>query len=126
MTEFFAYEDLTWPEVAELPREVPLIVPLGSGYDRGELARQLGNPPRVGVLPPIPFGWKASGLAVPKIMLGRYAGNLVTTLREDGFTRAFALTPPGEDGRPYFALPAAEMHLALPNAEGDKEPIPPD
>lgn len=28
MTEFFHYDDLTWPEVAELPRDVPLVLPL--------------------------------------------------------------------------------------------------
>ena len=33
MTEFFNYDELTWPEVAELPRDVPLILPLGRGYD---------------------------------------------------------------------------------------------
>ena len=32
MTEFFHYDDLTWPEVAELPRDVPLVLPLGSSF----------------------------------------------------------------------------------------------
>ena len=65
MTDLFAYDELTWPEVADLTRDLPLVIPLGSGYDLAQLATALGNPPRVGLLPPIPFGWRGSGLAVP-------------------------------------------------------------
>ena len=32
MTVFFQYDTLTWPEVAALPRDIPLILPLGEGY----------------------------------------------------------------------------------------------
>lgn len=53
MSDFFAYDELTWPEVTELPRDVPLIIPLGSGYDASAplstglslLAASLGIPP---------------------------------------------------------------------------------
>ncbi len=126
MTEFFAYDELTWPDVARLPRDVPLILPLGTGYDLGELAQRLGNPPRVGLLPPFPFGWEGSGIEVPKIVLGRYVGNLVHSLREDLFTRAYLLTPPGQDGKPYFALPAPEHQIALEPHNGRAAAIPPD
>ena len=126
MTEFFAYEDLTWPEVADLPRDVPLILPLGSGYDLDELAARLGGPPRVGMLPPFPFGWRASGLELARIILGRYVGNLVRSMGEDGFTRAYLLTPPGEDGRPFLPYPDAGMQIAVRTAVGIAEPLPPD
>ncbi len=126
MTEFFAYEDLTWPDVARLPRDLPLILPLGTGYDLEELAQRLGNPARVGLLPAFPFGWQGSGLEVPKIVLGRYVGNLVRSLREDLFTRAYLLTPPGQGGKPYFALPAPEHQIALEPHNGHAAPIPPD
>ena len=33
MTDFFPYDELTWPEVADLPRNTPLVLSLGSGYD---------------------------------------------------------------------------------------------
>ena len=62
MTSFFAYDTLTWPEVAALRRDTPLVIPLGEGYDRARLAETLGDPPRVGLLPPIPYGWPGSGL----------------------------------------------------------------
>ena len=69
MTEIFHYENLTWPEVAELPRDVPLVLPLGSSFDSEKVAAQLGHPQRLGILPSIPFGWRGSGLAVPEPLL---------------------------------------------------------
>jgi creatinine amidohydrolase len=93
-TEFFAYETLTWPEVAALPRDCPLVVPLGDGYDRERLAQALGRPPRIGLLPALPFGWRGSGLAVAEPLLGALVANLLDSLREDGFSRVYALTPP--------------------------------
>lgn len=65
MTDIFHYDDLTWPEVADLPRDTPLVLSLGSSYDFERVATQLGNPLRLGVLPSFPFGWRGSGLAVP-------------------------------------------------------------
>ena len=69
MTEFFPFDQLTWPDVAALPRYTPLVIPLGVGYPMDQLANALGDPPRVGMLPPIPFGWPGSGLAVPSPIL---------------------------------------------------------
>ncbi len=60
MTDFFHYDDLTWPEVADLPRDIPLLLPLGSGWDFNLVAAQLGNPDRLGILPSFPFGWRGS------------------------------------------------------------------
>ena len=90
---YFNYDELTWPEVADLPRNIPLILPLGSNYDLERLAGQLSNPPRIGLLPPFPFGWRGCGLEVPEQVLGAYIDNLINSLRDDGFTRVYALTP---------------------------------
>ena len=95
MTGYFAFENLTWPGVAALPRQVPLVIPLGSGYDLSRLASLLGNPSQVGLLPPIPFGWKGSRLAVDELLLANLLDNLSGSLREDGFTEVFLLVPPG-------------------------------
>lgn len=97
MTRFFAFDTLTWPEVAALPRHTPLLVPLGNDYSRGRLAESLGYPERIGLLPPLPFGWRDSDLAVPEPILGQLLRHLLDSLRDDGFTRVFALTPPGLD-----------------------------
>ena len=59
MTEFFPYENLTWPEAADLPRDVPLVLPLGSSFDSEKVAARLGNPSRLGIMiPSFPFGWR--------------------------------------------------------------------
>ena len=58
MTTFFNYDGMTWDKVSELPRDTPLVLPLGSGYDLSLLASQLSDPPQIGLLPPFPFGWR--------------------------------------------------------------------
>jgi creatinine amidohydrolase len=97
MTEIFSYENLTWPEVAGLRRDTPLVIPLGSGWDPGLLAESLGGPASIGLLPAIPYGWRGSEVEVPAPLLGAFAGNLLDSLRDDGFTRVYALTPQGID-----------------------------
>lgn len=108
MTEFFAYEDLTWPEIEALRRDLPLLLPLGGGYPLDRAAQTLGNPPQVGLLPAFPYGWEGSGLALPELLVGAYLRNLLDSLRADGFSRVFALTPQGFDadlGAQRIALP---------------------
>jgi len=39
MTDFFAYDALTWPDVAALRRDTPLVIPLGQGYNGGGAGR---------------------------------------------------------------------------------------
>jgi creatinine amidohydrolase len=128
MTDFFAYDELTWPEVADLPRDLPLVIPLGSGYDFTQLASALGNPPRAGLLPPIPFGWRGSGLAVPEAILGRYVANLLDSLRDDGFTRVYDLAPQGLDPQSFASIPNIESRISLPNPSHYTPPtfLPPD
>ena len=125
MTEFFAYDALTWPEVADLPRDTPLILPLGEGYPLDALAHGLDDPPRVGLLPPIPFGWPGSGLAVPEELLGRLVTNLLDSLRDDGFTRVHALIPQGINldlGDGCIDLPRPS-HSDLSKGRSPAEPI---
>lgn len=97
MTEIFSYETLTWAEVAGLRRDTPLVIPLGSGWDPGLLAEPLGRPASLGLLPAIPYGWRGSEVEVPTPVLGAFVGNLIESLRDDGFTRVYALTPQGVD-----------------------------
>lgn len=97
MAEFFRFDDLTWPEVADLPRDLPLVLPLGTGYLQPVLEKALAFPTRIGLLPAFPFGWPGSGLELPEPTLATYLKNLLDSLREDGFTRVYALTPPGID-----------------------------
>ena len=128
MTDFFPYEELTWPEVAELPRQTPLVLPLGSGYDFNLLVSQLGNPVRIGLLPPVPFGWRGSGLPIPEPVFFQYIANLLNSLCEDGFSQVFCLTPQGLDPQSFSRLLSASSHLVLPHSSQrqDTVPVPPD
>jgi creatinine amidohydrolase len=115
VTSFFDYEILTWPEVDALPRDCPLVIPLGVGYSMEWLASALGNPPRAGMLPPIPFGWAGSGLRVEERWLGALLANLLDSLRDDGFSRVYALTPQGDATFNKLGLGAARIALRHPS-----------
>jgi creatinine amidohydrolase len=109
MDLFFPYENLTWPEVAALPRTTALVIPFGTGYDSGALARRLEDPERMALLPAIPFGWPGSALKLPTPVLEAYVRNLLNSLREDGFTRVYVLV-----NNDVPRLLAAESIITLP------------
>ncbi len=127
MTDFFLYEELTWPEAADLPRNTPLILPLGSGYDLSRLAEQLGHPPRIGLLPSLPFGWRGSGLTTPETVLIEMLANLIQSLHDDGFTQVHCLAPQGflPQGQPSCtSLPL--LRLPHPSQSASAGMLPPD
>jgi creatinine amidohydrolase len=113
---FFQYDEMTWPEVAALPRDTPLILPLGSGCNLNLLAEQLRNSPRIGLLPAFPFGWRGSGLEVPDAIFTQYIMNLLDSLRDDGFSRVYCLAPQGIDPQSSFIKSYSPSILRLPNA----------
>src|SRR5258706_3027647 len=90
-TEFFKYDDLSWDNVADIPRDTPLVLPLGSGYDLEQLAQQLTDPIRIGLLPTFPFGWRGSGRAVPDNIFTQYIANLLDSVLDECFTHACCL-----------------------------------
>lgn len=118
MTQIFAYENMTWPEIDELPRDTPLIIPLGGDYPVERILSSLSNPNRIGILPSIPFGWRGSGLEVDDHLLEALLTNLVHSLRDDGFARVYALTPQGLD----FNLDATRV--AQPHKTQNKPILP--
>jgi creatinine amidohydrolase len=120
MTQFFSYEELTWPEVQALPRDIPLVLPLGGGYSLDLLAEALGNPGRIGLLPAFPFGWAGSGLRLDERLSGAYLANLLDSLQDQGFSRAWALVPTGINlglGPRQIALPAPNSGPPIPLPE---------
>jgi creatinine amidohydrolase len=108
MTRFFTFDTLTWPEVANLDKTTPLVLPLGNGYEPNDIAVTLGNPPTIGLLPNFPFGWRGSGLEIHASILERYVKNLLDSLRDGGFSYVYALTSPGID------LALGDFHITLP------------
>ena len=119
---FFNYDELTWDVVAQLPRNTPLILPLGSGYNLDLLADQLSNPPRIGILPAFPFGWRGSGLELPEQIFFQYITNLLESLRDEGFTQVYCLAPQGIDPQSAFILNRSAFILRLPNPSQNNQP----
>ncbi|HTX92850.1 MAG TPA: creatininase family protein [Anaerolineales bacterium] len=107
----FRFEELTWPEVAALPRNLPLVLPLGNYSSWDELPGRLDTRLDVGVLPAIPFGWRGSGLEVRKDVFSALVHNLVGNLLEDGFASVHVVAPEELD------LGADLSTLILPNAQ---------
>jgi creatinine amidohydrolase len=90
------YQDLTWPEVAALPRDLPLVLPLGAGYDPGQLAAAL-DAEGLCMLPPLPYGWAGSAVDVGPDLLRRAVEGLFSAPREEGFTRLVAAHQGADD-----------------------------
>jgi creatinine amidohydrolase len=85
------YADLTWPEVAELPRQLPLVIPLGDeAYDLKAAARALRADTLV-TLPAVPYGFPQPGglgdLTAGRGLLRRVLLGIVRELRAQGFAR---------------------------------------
>lgn len=127
MTRYFNYADLTWPEVAALPRNTPLIIPLGERYPLEKLSESLGNPSSVGLLPPIPYGWEGSGLRLDDQLLEQFLSNLLASLRDDGFSQVYTLTPPGiAQGLGVLRIALSPNKINLPDLPAKTFIIPPD
>ncbi len=65
MTNAIVYDELTYPEIAALPRDLPLVIPLGQGHPSGEIARTLRSqlahkPAAYALLPALPDSWGQS------------------------------------------------------------------
>ena len=93
----FRLDELTWPEIAALPRSTALVLPFGGLPDPETLSKLIQTSGPIGLLPSIPFGWPGSGLDVPKETFDLVVRNLVYNLLEDGFTKVLVLVPPGLD-----------------------------
>jgi len=121
MPDFFRFDELTWPEVAALPRQTPLLLPLGSLPEYAHLPASLKATQPIGILPGIPFGWAGSGLEVRPQVFAALLHNLVGNLLEDGFTSIHVLAPPGLDlgaDNSTIVLPGQAENLSENDAHG--------
>ncbi len=107
MAKVIYYENLTWPEVAELPRDLPLVLPLGDGYDPHAVAVALGVE-QVCMLPPLPYGWAGSLITVSEEMLRQVVAGLFSGPHQEGFTRLYVLHAGRED---LDMLGVHQLHL---------------
>jgi creatinine amidohydrolase len=120
MSNQFSFDELTWPEVAALPRLTPLVLPLGAGC-----ARQYLPSGEIGLLPALPFGWPGSGLEVPPAVFAELVRSLLSNLLEDGFSDVRVLVPPGVDLGPGIPQERAGHGPAgdFPLSEADLEKV---
>jgi creatinine amidohydrolase len=128
-----AYADLTYPEIAALPRDATLVIPLGAGpYDLEDAGQKLKAETLV-VLPAIPFGFPGAGpgmlaeLGVGRGILRRVLLGIQRELTKQGFKSITLL-----DGHNVCSLLSADaFHLmesgisVTPQAEGTAPPSPP-
>jgi creatinine amidohydrolase len=115
MTDIIRYENLTFPEVDQLPRDIPIVIPLGE-VTEAELIKRAQRqarstsasetraasedraaseahaaPDRVCVFPSVPFGFEGSALAVGRKLFKRVIDSLVASIEADGFTNVKVL-----------------------------------
>jgi creatinine amidohydrolase len=112
----FHFEELTWPDVAALPRDLPLILPLGAVNQPDQLLDLLGTSLDIGILPFIPFGWAGSGIEVPRAVFNALICNIIGNLIEDGFTNIQLLSTTKLDLPPEIRqLQSASVWLTVPS-----------
>jgi creatinine amidohydrolase len=126
MTNWFHYEELTWPEVAALPRNIPFVLPFGTGYPLERFSEALGNPNCIGLLPAFPFGWEGSGLHLPEPVLVAYVRNLLDSLRDDGFSQVYLLIPQGLEWSSQGFSDVISLRISLPLPPQPVSILPPD
>ncbi|MBI1277321.1 MAG: hypothetical protein GC179_04255 [Anaerolineaceae bacterium] len=85
MLNLIHYDQLTWPEVVDLPRDIPFILQLGDGYGLSDIAQAI-NEQKLCVLPTLPYGWAGSVAPVSETMLKRVIDAIFNGLRQQGFT----------------------------------------
>lgn len=86
MIDAIRYEELTWPEVAALERDLPLVLPLGEGYNAVAIAEALESE-QICLLPALPYGWQGSAVDLGEGLLRRMVSGIFSGPQEEGFTR---------------------------------------
>jgi creatinine amidohydrolase len=126
--EVIVYEELTFPQVEALPRDTPLLIPLGEAtdYDWDQIAhrvwrqtRSASPPDRLCVFPGVPYGFRGSALEVDPKLFRRVIQSLIDTLKEDGFTNIFVINGYGPQGfttiSTRWGAPRARLDVISPN-----------
>jgi creatinine amidohydrolase len=92
------YDELTWPEVAEFPRRLPMLIPIGlDPYELDAVARSLRASEGIGLLPGIPYGFPMEGMGgrtaldVGRGIFRRVLRGIAAGLTRQGFERVYFL-----------------------------------
>ena len=119
MTTIIHYDELTWSEVVDLPRDLPIVLPLGDGHDIDTAGADL-SAEQICLLPLLPYGWQGSLLPVSEDMLRRVVSGIFSGLREQGFRRLYIAHNGPEDfnlaGIQQIHAPCHSSSCDLPKA----------
>jgi len=97
------YVDFTWPELKEVPRTLPLILPLGTGLDMEGTSLNEAL-----LLEPVSYGWPESGLGIPPQILQAFMDGILSSLADDGWQNIFVVAALG-DTLPDFIAPTLRV-----------------
>jgi creatinine amidohydrolase len=104
MPTVIRYDELTWPEVADLPRDLPMVIPLGLGEYDLTVAAQTLDTDWLCLLPAIPYGFRRADddwlgkLAVGPGLLRRALLGVQRELEAQRFGRVVFLNGHGDQG----------------------------
>ncbi len=90
MSNIIHYDELTWPEVVDLPRDIPFVLPLGDGYSLDEIQNAIETH-RLCLLPALPYGWEGSAAPVTSEMLKRVVNAIFVGLKDQGFSQFYVV-----------------------------------
>lgn len=111
------YENMTWTEVADLPRHLPMILPLGDGYAPEDIAAALDTD-KIIILPALPYGWHESVIDVGLDLLRRIVSGILSAPHDDGFTHLVVVHDGDEDlnmlGVHHLRIPRVDMMSMSP------------
>lgn len=111
--EVIHYENLTWPEVAELPRHIPVVLPLGNGYSIEAIAKALDTE-QLCILPALPYGWKGSVVNVGEGLLRRVVAGILSAPHDDGFTH-LVVVHDGEENLNILGIHQLRLQIDKPS-----------
>lgn len=90
MSNIIHYDELTWPEVVDLSRDIPFVLALGDGYPLDEIQKAVGAPSCC-LLPALPYGWEGSVAPVSDAMLKRVVNAIFEGLSDQGFGQFYVV-----------------------------------
>lgn len=119
MPTVIRYDELTWPEVADLPRDLPMVVPLGLDEYDLTAARTL-DMDRLCLLPAIPYGLRRADddwlgkLAVGPGLLRRVLLGVQRELKAQRFRQVVFLNGHGDQGLKSRGLEIVDCPISSP------------
>lgn len=118
MLNMIRYAELTWPEVVDLPRDIPFILPLGEGFNFDDVGQTI-EAETICLLPVLPYGWQGSIAPVSEAMLRRVVTAIFGGLSDQGFTQFFVVH---SDTETLYSDPIKQISISR-NADDDLHPL---